>query len=454
MNTSITRIEIHFEQDVVYVRQRARMIAQMLGFSLQDQTRIATAASEISRNALQYAKGGSVEFFIEEKDQGSFFTIDVSDHGPGISNLDEILKGRYTSHTGMGLGIIGSRRLLDQFDIKTVPESGTTVTLGKLIPISLPITADKLHQISEALSLPRHESPLEEIREQNQELLRTLELLRLKEEDVRRLNEELIKTNDGVLALNTDLELKNEQIKKSEGELIERNNYLKDFVSIVSHDLKSPLRGILGYAQELKSKHNIGLSERAQFCQTQIITAGKNLERLIEDLLEYARMDTSDPINSEVDLPNLVSRILQDRKEEIAKHRTVVKVDIPFTTLTAWEAGLQEVLSNLIDNAIKFSSKALLPQMSIRALELENSWQIIVSDNGIGFDMNYYHRLFKLFSRLVVVQEFEGTGAGLAIVKKTLDKMNGTVRAESKLGEGAIFYVELQKRKINKEVYS
>jgi light-regulated signal transduction histidine kinase (bacteriophytochrome) len=92
--------------------------------------------------------------------------------------------------------------------------------------------------------------------------------------------------------------------------------------------------------------------------------------------------------------------------------------------------------------------------MSIRALELENSWQIIVSDNGIGFDMNYYHRLFKLFSRLVVVQEFEGTGAGLAIVEKTLDKMNGTIRAESKLGEGAIFCVELQKRKINKEVYS
>ena len=103
------------------------------------------------------------------------------------------------------------------------------------------------------------------------------------------------------------------------------------------------------------------------------------------------------------------------------------------------------MLSNLIDNAIKFSSKALLPQISIRALELENSWQIIVNDNGIGFDMNYYNRLFKLFSRLVSTQEFEGTGAGLAIIKKTLDKMNGNIRAESKLGEGATFFVELPK---------
>jgi light-regulated signal transduction histidine kinase (bacteriophytochrome) len=445
MNTSIIRIEIRFEQDIVYARQRARMIAKILGFSIQDQTRIATAVSEISRNALQYAKGGSVNFLIEEKDQCSCFTIVVSDHGPGISNLDEILEGRYTSLTGMGLGIIGSRRLLDYFDIKTGPEFGTTVTLRKLLPISMPLTPDKLRQILEALSLPGHESPLEEIRAQNQELLRTLELLRLKEEDVRRLNEELIKTNDGVLALNTDLELKNERIKKSESELLERNHYLKDFASIVSHDLKAPLRGILGYAQELKLKHSIGTSDRAQFCITQIITAGQNLEHLIEGLLQYAQMDTNDPVNSEVHLPNLVSRILQDRKEEIAQHLTVVKVDIPFTTLTTWETGLQEVLSNLIDNAIKFSRKASLPQISIRALELENSWQIIVSDNGIGFDMNYYDRLFKLFSRLVPIQEFEGTGAGLAIVKKILDKMHGNVRAESKLGEGAIFFVELPK---------
>lgn len=450
MNTSITRIEIHFEQDVVYVRQRAKLIAQMLGFSIQDQTRIVTSASEISRNALQYANGGSVEFLIEIKDQGSFFTIVVSDHGPGISNLNEILEGRYTSRTGMGLGIIGSRRLLDQFDIKTAPEFGTAVTMGKLIPIFMPVTPDKLRLISAALSLPVHESPLEEIREQNQELLRTLELLRLKEEDVSRLNQELIKTNDGILALNTDLELKTELIKKSESELIERNNYLKDFASIVSHDLKAPLRGILGYAQELKLKHSTGMGERAQFCLTQIITAGQNLEHLIEGLLQYARMDVNAPIFSEVHLPNLVARILADRKLVIEGNRTVVTVDIPFITLTTWEIGLQEVLSNLIDNAIKFSRKTSLPQISIRAMELENSWQIIVSDNGVGFDMKYYDRLFKLFSRLVAVSEFEGSGAGLAIVKKVLDKTNGSVRAESKPGEGAIFFVELLK--INQEI--
>lgn len=289
---------------------------------------------------------------------------------------------------------------------------------------------------------------------QSPELLRTLELLRLKEENVRRLNEELIKTNDGILALNTDLELKNELIKKSESELIERNNYLKDFTSIVSHDLKAPLRGILSYAQELKLKHNAGLSERAQFCLTQIITAGQNLEQLIEDLLQYARMDINTPIFSEVHLPNLVARILEDRKLVIKGNRTIVKVDIPFTTITTWGTGLLEVLSNLIDNAIKFSCKASLPQISIRALELENSWQITVSDNGIGFDMNYYDRLFKLFSRLVTREEFEGSGAGLAIVKKILDKMNGSIRSESKPGEGAIFFVEIPKIKINVEINS
>src|SRR5215831_2972571 len=109
----ILNVTIQHEPDVVLARQRARQIAQLLGFETQDQTRISTAVSEIARNAFTYAGGGKVEFFIEGKISPQLFIVKISDQGQGIRNLTEILEGRYDSNTGMGLGIIGSRRLMD-----------------------------------------------------------------------------------------------------------------------------------------------------------------------------------------------------------------------------------------------------------------------------------------------------------------------------------------------------
>ena len=103
------------------------------------------------------------------------------------------------------------------------------------------------------------------------------------------------------------------------------------------------------------------------------------------------------------------------------------------------------MLTNLIDNALKYSRQASPPRLSIRAEELAHAWRLVVSDNGIGFDMQYHDRIFGLFNRLVRAEDFEGTGAGLAIVKKVLDKLEGTIRAESQPGQGAAFHVELPK---------
>ena len=125
---TLLSMEIRLEHDVVLVRQRARQIAGLLGFDSQDQTRIATAVSEIARNAFQYAGGGKVEFMVEEPPA---FLIRVADHGPGIADLQAILEGRYTSATGMGVGIVGARRLMDRFEIEAAPGAGTTVLLGQ-----------------------------------------------------------------------------------------------------------------------------------------------------------------------------------------------------------------------------------------------------------------------------------------------------------------------------------
>jgi anti-sigma regulatory factor (Ser/Thr protein kinase) len=125
----ILTTEIRSEQDVVLARQRARQIASLLGLDAQDQTRIATAVSEIARNAVAYAEQGLAEFSIEGTTSPQVFTIKITDKGPGIRRLPDILEGRYRSTTGMGIGISGARRLMDQFSIASEPGHGTSVTL-------------------------------------------------------------------------------------------------------------------------------------------------------------------------------------------------------------------------------------------------------------------------------------------------------------------------------------
>ena len=439
----IARSSISFEQDVVHTRRRARLIAEMLGFDRQEQTRIGTAVSEIARNAQSYGNGGEAEFSVTDESLGQQFTITVRDGGPGIPNLASILEGSYVSDTGMGLGIVGSRRLLDFFHVDTEVGQGTTVTLGELLPTTAPsITPALLQHITEALAAYSSDSPLEEIRTQNEELLAVLGLLRQRDEEVSRLNRELTDTNTGVVALYAELELKTERLERSEQLLRARNDDLKDFSNTIAHDLKAPLRGICGYAEELEREHIASLTERALFCLDQILTSTRNMDRLIDDLLYFARVDAAAPDLSDVNLRDLVASILDDRGPVIAEQRAEVTVDIGFTTLRSWESGLRQVLSNLIDNALKYSRNASPPRIDIRAEQTDKGWRLIVSDNGIGFDMKYHERIYGLFNRLVRGEEFEGTGVGLAIAKKVLDKVGGSIYAESQPGRGATFYAE------------
>src|SRR6202035_4263856 len=139
MAGTILTLAIASERDTVAARQRARQIARLLGFDQQDQTRISTAVSEIARNAFNYAGGGRVEYRIEGRTAPQLFLIKVSDSGPGIGDLMSILDGRYESQTGMGLGILGARRLMDQFQIDSLPGSGTTVLLKTLLPKRAPL---------------------------------------------------------------------------------------------------------------------------------------------------------------------------------------------------------------------------------------------------------------------------------------------------------------------------
>ena len=173
------------------------------------------------------------------------------------------------------------------------------------------------------------------------------------------------------------------------------------------------------------------------------MSATNNLDRLIEDLLNYSRLDAESPSDVEVDLRRLVEDILAEKRQVIDERGVEVVLDLITPSLRTWERGLLQILTNLIDNALKYSRASTPPQLLITSRSLTESYQITISDNGIGFDMKYHDRIFGLFNRLVRQEDFEGTGAGLAIVKKLVEKLGGRIRAEANPGVGAQFYVDL-----------
>jgi len=148
---SLLSLNLHHDQDVVTARQRAAQISRLLEFDPSEQTRLATAVSEIVRNAFRYAGHGSVHFEVDADASPQRLIVRVEDQGPGIARLQDVLDGRYQSSTGMGMGIVGARRLMDRFEIKS-DNTGTRVVLEKVLPPRVPlVTPKRIEQIVEAV---------------------------------------------------------------------------------------------------------------------------------------------------------------------------------------------------------------------------------------------------------------------------------------------------------------
>lgn len=169
------------------------------------------------------------------------------------------------------------------------------------------------------------------------------------------------------------------------------------------------------------------------------------MEELIEALLVYSRLERRSFVLGQVDLPDLVEQVLREYQEEIHQRGIQIVKAFSYTSVVAEREGLLLVLHNLIDNAIKFTASVPEPRIEIGAREQENTCLIWVKDNGIGFDMKYHDRIFEIFQRLQRIEEYPGTGIGLAIVRKAIERMGGKVWAESTPGSGATFYLEVQK---------
>lgn len=233
--------------------------------------------------------------------------------------------------------------------------------------------------------------------------------------------------------LNRELEV---QVDKMEV----ANKELEAFSYSVSHDLRAPLRAIDGFSKIILEEHKDEFSEESQRLLNVIINNSGKMATLIDDLLTFSRISRKVTEFKQVDLNNLVQNVI----EEQALHKDWFEIH-PLPKAKAEAILMKQVLSNLIGNAVKFSSKEQDPKIEIGCTEKEEGYEYYIKDNGVGFNMAYYDKIFGVFQRLHTDEEFKGTGVGLAIVQKVMMKHNGKVWAESEEGKGTIFYFYLPK---------
>lgn len=224
-----------------------------------------------------------------------------------------------------------------------------------------------------------------------------------------------------------------------------RSKELEAFAYTVSHDLKAPLRGISTYSSLLVEACGDKLDESNRRYANSISRAVTTMKELIDDLLEYSRLERREAELLPVDLRALADSILQERQAQIEQGHVQVELDLALPAITADRAMLRAALANLIDNAIKFSRDAKPPRITVRGREDNGQYIVAVQDNGIGFDMEHEKRIFEIFQRLHRADEFEGTGIGLSIVKRAIEKHGGHVTATGMPGQGATFTLSLPK---------
>jgi signal transduction histidine kinase/CheY-like chemotaxis protein len=434
----IVSVAVRHEHDVVLARQRARQIARLVGFEAQEQTRIATAVSEIVRNAFRYAGGGQVEFGIEGTTAPQLLEVVVTDLGPGIENPAHVLSGQYRSQTGMGLGLIGARRLMDRFELDSAPERGTRVALGKLLPATAAlITPDRLGTIAQELGRETPASPLEELQRQNQELLLALEEVRRRQDELTRLNHELEDTNRGVVALYAELDEKADHLRRAD-ELKSR------FLSNMSHEFRTPLNSIAALSHILLGGTDGNLAAEQVKQVTYIRKAAHDLTELVNDLLDLAKVEAGkiDVRPVEFEVKNLFGALRGMLRPLLVNESLnllfAVADEVP--ALVTDEAKVSQILRNFISNALKFTEHGEVRVTATLAGD-GASVAFAVSDTGVGIAREDQERIFEEFTQLEnpLQKRVKGTGLGLPLTRRLAQLLGGRVSVVSQPGVGSTF---------------
>lgn len=407
MSIPILTVAIQAEHDVVLVRQRTRQIASLLEIEVNNQTRLATAVSEIARNAYQYAGGGRAEFLIEDEPI-PLLQIRISDHGPGIARLDHVLSGDYSSQTGLGLGLAGAKRLVDRFEISST-EQGTVVLLGQKLPKPGLVARPRLAKMLEELERTLPDNPFAEVMLQNQELLRT-------QHELLRLNQEL------------------EAADKAKNH----------FLAMLGHELRNHLGALRNALTVLTGDYDslkrVGMRKLA-------ISQATHLSRLVDDLLDISAI-TNGKIELKretADLGAEVAQLILEQSREIEAAGILLELSLPRTPVWVQvdRTRLSQIVINLISNALKFTDPGGSLQVTVGGGDLA---QVTVADTGCGIEAVDLDTIFEPF-----IQTFEaarrmtgGLGLGLPIIKALAEVHGGELKAHSPgLGQGTTFRLTL-----------
>lgn len=433
MSSPLYTLSLAGEQDVVNARQRARSIAEALGFDHHDQIRIATATSEIARNAFRYARGGAVSFEVDS--DKSLFLIRVTDKGGGIPHLDRVMGGSYRSTTGMGMGILGTKRLMDDFAIESSP-SGTAVRFGKLLPQeSRSITAATLQRVSTLMAKRHPSTPLDELQTQNRELMKTLDELRERKEELARINVELEDTNRGVVALYAELDERADYLRRA-------SELKSSFLSNMSHEFRTPLNSMLALTRLLLDRMDGELTPEQDQQIRFIQQSARELAEMVNDLLDLAKVEAGrlDVKPKSFEASELFGALRGMLKPLLAENtlNLVFEIAEGLPTLYTDEQKVSQVLRNFISNALKFT-----PSGEVRVAAQQEGENIVfsVTDTGIGIAETDQRIVFEEFAQIEssMQRRVKGTGLGLPLSRKLAQLLGGDVGVESTVGIGSCF---------------
>lgn len=403
-------------KDLVAVRAQAREVGELAGLETLQQTRFATAVSEITRNAVQYAGEGTITFSVrrEQEAYGAMLVAVVTDRGPGIADIEAVLSGMVASASGRApMGILGSKRLVDRLTMESPPTGGTSVQLEMVLPRSAPqLDAEDMARFANRSATHKARSPLEELDKQNRELLRALQELREKQ-----------------TALEKADEMKNH------------------FITTLAHELRSPLSTLDMSLELMRRRPDASAEERAARREVMARQTGQ-MTKLVDDLMDVARVRQGKvQLNKvPVEVNNLVSQSVEMTGAAIAAKAHNVSVDLHGTPL--WVSGdaprLTQVLCNLIQNSARYTAPGGAIRVKVRP---QDTCAVIeVEDNGIGISPEMLPQIFGMFVQGHGSGETSegGLGLGLTLVHHLVNDHGGAVSAASEgLDQGSRFVVRL-----------
>jgi signal transduction histidine kinase len=431
-------VELRRGEDLVTVRERTREVANLTGLSSHDQVMFTAAVSEVARNALRHAGGGSIEFAAQMLERRPMLTAAIRDTGPGAAAVAAALLASDSLADRDALSpLVGAQRLSDWFTVTTSPDPA--VILGKRLPIAPAVlTAEWESRITTALAKAAPARLIDELHRQNRELLTALDVLSRRTADVERLNAELAETNRGVLALYAELDDKAESLKAA-------STAKSRFVSDASHELRTPLNAIISLSSLLLDRTDGELTEEQEKQVSLIRRSAVSLVELVSGMLDLAKIEAGkvDIRVAPVEVADLLAAVR-------GMFRPMVPPDVslqvddpgPLPSLLTDEGKVAQILRNLVANALKFTDRGTV---RVHADTSETALQLHVSDTGIGIAPEDLERVFDDFTQVSEWRQRRttGTGLGLPLARRLARLLGGEVSATSTPGQGSVFTVTL-----------